>query len=614
MRDPEFAAASDAFAHEIRRISTMMLPSAQGDSATAGLVPGTLALRIASWFGLRAIDVDVALAVLASHIDHEFALMLHNLVGRTELGLLSALLPLLEDRLGLFDAVGAEAPAVMAGLVRRTENDGAGFLAPTRRFTAAVFGKPVLSSLPAYAELIDREPAGAPWVSVPAGLMSAMHAETAGALCLVTGAPGTGKTSWACHAAYQLKKLALRIDAASAARAERAVSAELRELIEDAAMDGVPVVLDNAGDLLQHESRLSMLIEDVLAGARVKLFVVLGQAESLDDRVASRALARVRIEPPPPAIRHELWSRATGGPPIPAALAQDLVLTPRQICNAVALVEAGVDPVAAAFEQLPKSHGLTLPDRTNARLSALVLPKDVRAEIVELIDAINARGSIAHDMSSNRGQALTAMFNGDSGTGKTFACEVIAAEVGLPLMRVNVATLVDKYIGETEKNLVRVFEQAQGQGGILFFDEADALFGARTDVSRATDRYANLETNLLLQLMEQFSGVVLLTTNLKQNIDQAFMRRITFKIYFDAPEAPERAKLWRMILPTDRYADGIDFGRLAQSFELTGGSIRAASLRAAYRATAANRRISLEDLADCAQLETQGMGRVATWQ
>jgi SpoVK/Ycf46/Vps4 family AAA+-type ATPase len=181
---------------------------------------------------------------------------------------------------------------------------------------------------------------------------------------------------------------------------------------------------------------------------------------------------------------------------------------------------------------------------------------------------------------TGRGRAITALFDGDSGTGKTFSCEVIAAEVGLPLMRVNVSSLVDKYIGETEKNLTRVFTQAQAQGGILFFDEADALFGTRTDVSRAQDRYANLETNLLLQLMEQFSGVVLLTTNLKKNIDQAFMRRIMFKVYFDTPEEPERERLWRTILGSSKFADDVDFRRLAKVFELSGGSIRAALLRA----------------------------------
>ncbi|MEO8842280.1 MAG: ATP-binding protein [Kofleriaceae bacterium] len=448
-------------------------------------------------------------------------------------------------------------------------------------------------------------------MQTPPGLLGAMS-EPGGAMCIVSGAAGSGKTSWASHAARSSSGASLRIDVARAARADGNVSLELRELLEDSTLVNAAIVLDNVGETLCAGSHLAALLEEVVAYAPLQLFVVVDDIASVNPRLATRALTHVRIEPPPPAVRREMWSCARSGSPIPSTLADDLVLTPRQIRNAVSLVEAGVDPVAAALEQV-SGNGLTMPDRTSSKLDALVLPSDVRAEIVELIGAIRARAEVSQDVSSGRGRAVTAMFNGESGTGKTFACEVIAAEVGLPLMRVNVASLVDKYIGETEKNLVRVFAQAQGQGGILFFDEADAMFGTRTDVSRAQDRYANLETNLLLQLMEQFTGIVLLTTNLKQNIDPAFMRRIMFKVYFEAPEPVERVKLWRSVLPSDRYEPGIDFGRLARTFELSGGSIRAAALRAAYRATAAKRSVSMADLAECAQLETHGMGRVATW-
>jgi SpoVK/Ycf46/Vps4 family AAA+-type ATPase len=191
---------------------------------------------------------------------------------------------------------------------------------------------------------------------------------------------------------------------------------------------------------------------------------------------------------------------------------------------------------------------------------------------------------------------------------------VISVEVGLPLMRVNVASLVDMYIGETEKNLARVFAQAQAHGGILLFDEADALFGARTNVSRAQDRYANLETNLLLQLMESFSGIVFLTTNLKNNIDPAFMRRIMYKVYFEPPEPVQRAALWRRHVPEVLWGEHINFDRLGTAFELTGGSIRSAALRAAYRCSALGRGISTLDLVECAKLETANLGRVAAWK
>lgn len=603
--------AADPLAHEIRRLSSAIISSADQKNAASMVGPGALAMRLATTFHLRAIDVDIALAVLAAQIDHEFGTLLHSVAGSSELGVLAALLPRLEERLCFADAVGPGAPAVAARLLRRLEVAGHGVLSATRRFRSAVFGMHPLSSLPAFADLIDIGGPGAPWVQPPPSLHSAFE-KPATAVCIVSGAAGSGKTSWANLAARSVSNVALRIDAARAAHVDGDVSVELRELLEDSTLVDAVVVLDNAGDLLRSRSRLASLIEEVCTVAPLRIILVVDDIGAVDPHLATRALAHVRIEAPPPAVRREMWSQCRGGIAIPNTLADDLVLTPRQIRNAVRLVEAGVDPVSAALEQL-SANNLAMPDRTATKLDALILPADVRAEIVELIGAIRSRAEVAVGLASGRGRAITAMFNGESGTGKTFACEVISAEVGLPLMRVNVASLVDKYIGETEKNLVRVFAQAQGQGGILFFDEADAIFGARTDVSRAQDRYANLETNLLLQLMEQFSGVVLLTTNLKQNIDPAFMRRIMFKVYFEPPEPMERMKLWRSVLPDDRYEQGIDFGRLARSFELSGGSIRAAALRAAYRAATAKRAVTMADLAECAQLETHGMGRIATW-
>src|SRR5262249_54893720 len=148
-----------------------------------------------------------------------------------------------------------------------------------------------------------------------------------------------------------------------------------------------------------------------------------------------------------------------------------------------------------------------------------------------------------------RGRGISALFDGPPGTGKSLAAEVVAAEAALPLLRVNVATLVDKYIGETEKNLARVFREVRSAGAVLCFDEADALFATRTSVRGANDRYANLEVNVLLDLMEEHTGVVILTTNLKKNIDEAFRRRIGYAIEFTTPDAALRERIWRRLLP-----------------------------------------------------------------
>ena len=275
------------------------------------------------------------------------------------------------------------------------------------------------------------------------------------------------------------------------------------------------------------------------------------------------------------------------------------------------MIAGGVEPLAATLSQIDGGDLLHTQEERPG-LDDLVASDDVIAELRELITAIRVRGEMAKGR-SKRGRGISALFDGDSGTGKTMACDVIAAEVKLPLTRVNVAALVDKYIGETEKNLTRVFAQARARGGILLFDEADALFATRTAVGRAADRYANLETNLLLQLLEEHPGIVLLTTNLKGNLDQAFLRRLTFKVSFAVPDARSRDKLWRLHLPSDHAVDAGGLARLATTFELSGGGIKNAVVRACYRAVGANRPVGLGDLADCAQLETAAMGKVAAW-
>ncbi len=170
-----------------------------------------------------------------------------------------------------------------------------------------------------------------------------------------------------------------------------------------------------------------------------------------------------------------------------------------------------------------------------------------------------------------RTQGMKVLFAGESGTGKTMGAEVLAAELGLELFRVDLATIVSKYIGETEKNLDRIFEAAQGSNAILFFDEADALFGKRSEVSDSHDRYANIEVAYLLQKMEQYPGAVILATNFRRNIDDAFVRRLDFVIDFPFPEAEDRKRIWKLLLPEEAPLDeDVDVKFLAERFKLSG--------------------------------------------
>jgi len=208
-------------------------------------------------------------------------------------------------------------------------------------------------------------------------------------------------------------------------------------------------------------------------------------------------------------------------------------------------------------------------------------------------------------------QGLKVLFAGESGTGKTMAAQVLGAELGLDLFRVDLATIVSKYIGETEKNLERIFTAADGSNAILFFDEADALFGKRSEVSDSHDRYANIEVAYLLQRMEAYPGAVILATNFRRNIDDAFIRRLDFVIDFPFPEADDRRRIWQLVLPDAApVADDIELDFLANQFKLSGGAIRNCSLAAAFRAADEGGRIEMRHLVQAVALEYGKQGRL----
>jgi len=193
------------------------------------------------------------------------------------------------------------------------------------------------------------------------------------------------------------------------------------------------------------------------------------------------------------------------------------------------------------------------------------------------------RGILRYTVGQRRGLGVTALFTGESGTGKTLAAEVLARELELDLYRIDLAATVSKYIGETEKNLRRLFAAAEASGAVLLFDEADALFGKRGEVKDGHDRYANLEVAYLLQRMESYRGLAILTTNLRSNVDRAFLRRLRFVLQFPFPGAAERAEIWRRTFPPAAPLERIDPERLAR-LTVSGGSIRSIALSAAFAA------------------------------
>jgi hypothetical protein len=219
----------------------------------------------------------------------------------------------------------------------------------------------------------------------------------------------------------------------------------------------------------------------------------------------------------------------------------------------------------------------------------LMLPAVHSAQIDEIVSAMNNLTRVHYEWGAARAWSeggLAALFAGAPGTGKTMAAEVLAAELRLPLYRIDLSQVVNKYIGETEKNLRRLFDAADASDVILFFDEADALFGKRTEVKDAHDRYANLEISYLLERMERFKGLAILATNRKKDLDEAFLRRLRFVVEFPLPDAADRLRIWRSVIPPGVDASELDFDFLAQRFPLAGGHIRSIVFHACLQSAA----------------------------
>ena len=253
--------------------------------------------------------------------------------------------------------------------------------------------------------------------------------------------------------------------------------------------------------------------------------------------------------------------------------------------------------------------------RKMARWEDVILPDETLDTLKEVVVQARFRNIVFHDWGFDRkmtsGKGLSILFSGPPGVGKTMVAGVIATELDMDLFKVDLSQVVSKYVGETEKNLKKVFDAAQGNQFIILFDEADSLFAKRTEVKSSVDRYANLEVNYLLQKMEEYGGISILTTNFEQGIDDAFKRRLNFRIDFPFPEPEDRERLWRVMIPSETpLEDEINFGWLGEKFELAGGNIKNAVLRAAFWAAKDDRPVGIADLELAAEKEAREIGKL----
>ncbi|HHM04191.1 MAG TPA: ATP-binding protein [Gammaproteobacteria bacterium] len=316
-----------------------------------------------------------------------------------------------------------------------------------------------------------------------------------------------------------------------------------------------------------------------------------------------------------------LWRQALG----PAAeklngdvdrLVNQFRLDPQAIMNVGAALNgaAGQDGVelgqrlwqACRRQARPRLEELAQPIRSKVGWDDLVLPELQRQTLAEISAQVRQRVKVYEDWGfaakNARGMGVAALFHGPSGTGKTLAAEVLANELALDLYRIDLSTVVSKYIGETEKNLRRVFDAAEYGGAILLFDEADALFGKRSEVKDSHDRYANIEVSYLLQRMEAYRGLAILTTNQKQALDSAFLRRLRFVVRFPFPDAAQRAEIWRRAFPAQTPTEALDVYKLAR-LNVAGGHIRNIALNAAFLAADRGRPVTMAELRAAAQTE-----------
>jgi len=334
------------------------------------------------------------------------------------------------------------------------------------------------------------------------------------------------------------------------------------------------------------------------------------------------------VEVPMPALaeRREVWATLTGADDV-GEVAAKFRLSVGQIVDGA---EAARLAAASRGDDTPGRADLDLGARqaSSTRIGELatrlepafgwddlVLPERQREVLASISGYLRHRDLVlsewGYERAVARDQGLKVLFAGESGTGKTMAGQVLARDLGLELFRIDLATIVSKYIGETEKNLDRIFDAADGSNAILFFDEADALFGKRSEVRDSHDRYANIEVAYLLQKMESYAGAVILATNFRQNLDEAFLRRLDFVIDFPFPESEDRERIWQLLLPDAAPLDAdIDIPFLAGQFKLSGGSIRNVSLAAAFLAAEDGRRISMRHLIRGVALEYGKLGRL----
>lgn len=454
--------------------------------------------------------------------------------------------------------------------------------------------------------------------------------------CLaVSGPQGIGKTALAEVLGATFERLLLCADLPALAAAPQPHEA-LQLLFANAAVLGAVLVLDRPHLLLQHHPHLTGALTRAVQSYAGVLIIEVEDLQEIPPALEAALEQHIELDPLDASRRQELWEgmlplHLNIQPDLPlTGLAQTHELSPARTRLAVRwasqlaaarpdatltysdLLEGAQSQLASRLGRFTEAthHALTL--------EHLILPDEPLTRIHELLDACRQRQRVLGEWGFGRrlstGRGIVALFCGEAGTGKTLTAEILAGELRQPLRRVSIPKVVSKWVGETEKNIRAIFAGARADHAILLFDEADSLFTTRVRVEDSQSHYQNMEVNNLLQEVERYDGIVLLTTNLETNIDDAFQRRILFKVDFPNPDEEQRQRLWRSLIPstTPVEDDPLDFQALAEYFELTGGQIKNAILQAAYRCAARDHGLTQLELERAARRQAQAAGKLVS--
>ena len=451
---------------------------------------------------------------------------------------------------------------------------------------------------------------------------------------LLQGPEGSGRKSLAEGAAAHLDLRVLRVRCGSLPRDPEELARVASTIAREAMLASAVLVLDEidqlAPDLEAHRADRSVIVDRALIDPFLGPIIAI--SPPVDNRPVrmARGLVALELGVPPEAIRAKLWHRELGTEVTAVDVADragarypvtgGIIMRAAHSARVAAQAKASrVSPddvhvgIRSTLDSKLSSLGVRLTWRQS--WSELVLPGDALDEVKQFIARVRHRKQVFDQWGFARkiakGLGLSALFSGPPGTGKTMVAGLIADELALDLYQIDLSRIVSKYVGETEKNLASLFDAAEAGHAVLLFDEADSLFAKRTEVKSSIDRYANLEVNYLLQRMETFAGITILTTNLDTSIDEAFRRRLSFRITFPLPDAAERAKLWRALVPDEAAVDrSVNFTALGERFEMSGGYIKNAVLRAAFLAADEAASIGQRHLLRAGLLEYAAMGKV----